>query len=1056
MEEARRRAYSGSKTVQEEIEEEIRTTMPLEPSDILAIWNSVDTSKLPPELIQYIKRLNTAEKLAIVKAAMKGVVPDQLKKFAKVAKVEIVKRKVTKTVEDPTTVKAAYEKLIIEEIKKRALLSNQLIRAELIGFSEWWRPYDKSNAGKAFTKYRESSVELFADALSAFLVSPGQLAERAPHFWRGWTAYMERKPGVVSEYVELAAMLTGEGKLFAEHMREKIHGMFETGEEKILAAATSRQAAWRSVGESVRQFLEQRILDRTAPLKSKAAKLKNERAKRELDELFMADNPNHIFLDRLNEEVYQPLLAADGTKEDLGEYLFLRRVVNERGEIANPLGFEPESAQKQLDNLRDTLGPAKFRAVEQAARNFHEIVFERVEEAVDVGVYSRKKFDETIVPKKDNYAAFAVIKYLEDTISPAMKEQVGTFEEIANPFDSTVMKIYSLNRLIELNRAKNTLVDDVMKVGFANEITEVPIAHGDYEPRKKPAPGMDYLIRLVDGKPRAYLVAKNIADSFKHDDIGSLSKIMRLLRTATYGVFHPLYVVYSIGFQAVNIVRDIRRTHVNLGAKHGVSLGRVVYEYAKALPVGIRRARGIRDDLIQQMIEEKALAAPFSSFDYENSDTDTFQRMLAEHGLAEAKDWRSKLRRSQVAGAKQLGMFVDTVEGIGVVEETAAKVAGWRILTDLGVVGTERAYTLRKLVGTPDIQQRGLWTGLTNSILMYAKVRWNGLQADMSLAFGKETASAWWWRRLVWTIMPATLGWLAKQGMFGGGDDEEEGVYSKINQSDLENYDVIPLGTVAGKGRDDRVMYLTIPQDDTGRFLHKVWWHVLDTTFGKDKKKGAHQLYKSIEGELIPATVPVIDITSKWMQFAGGKNPYDDFYGREIVPRLEWEAGGWDASKKMLAWTVQKFGVLGDVAHWATGPVLGAPFKSGEEIPIETAIRGAPGLNRYLRMSREGSDNEHWAEIEAEDSERARFKLSLSPEVRGLTRKRYVLNRSKKRLSDKELEDRAIVNAWYNNLYLPATKAIRADEEAGESSDELRELLDEGTKEALSRLQDSP
>jgi hypothetical protein len=251
-------------------------------------------------------------------------------------------------------------------------------------------------------------------------------------------------------------------------------------------------------------------------------------------------------------------------------------------------------------------------------------------------------------------------------------------------------------------------------------------------------------------------------------------------------------------------------------------------------------------------------------------------------------------------------------------------------------------------------------------------------------------------------------------------------------------------------------MYLTIPQDDTGRFLHKVWWHVLDTTFGKDKKKGAHQLYKSIEGELIPATVPVIDITSKWMQFAGGKNPYDDFYGREIVPRLEWEAGGWDASKKMLAWTVQKFGVLGDVAHWATGPVLGAPFKSGEEIPIETAIRGAPGLNRYLRMSREGSDNEHWAEIEAEDSERARFKLSLSPEVRGLTRKRYVLNRSKKRLSDKELEDRAIVNAWYNNLYLPATKAIRADEEAGESSDELRELLDEGTKEALSRLQDSP
>jgi hypothetical protein len=565
---------------------------------------------------------------------------------------------------------------------------------------------------------------------------------------------------------------------------------------------------------------------------------------------------------------------------------------------------------------------------------------------------------------------------------------------------------------------------------------------------------MDYLIRLVDGKPRAYLVAKNIADSFKQADIGSLSKIARILSSATYKVFHPVYVTFSIGFQSVNPLRDIRRTHVNLGAAKGVSLARVMTEYVKAIPVGIRRARGIRDPLIQQMIEEKALAAPFASFDLEDADKDTFHRMLAEHGLAEARDYRGKLRNSQLAAARWLGKFIDFVEGVGITQETAGKIAGWKALEEKGVTGSERAYMVRKFTGTPDIQQRALWTPITNATLMYSKVRWNGLQADMSLALGKGTASAWWWRRVVWGLLPATLAWAATRGMFG--DDEEE-KFGKINPSDLENYDTVPLGTVsAGPGKDDRVLYLTIPQDDTGRFLRKAWWHVLDAAFGKDKRKAGHQLFNAVEGELIPATSPTLDITSKWAQFAGGRNPEDKFYGREIVPRLEWEAGGWHASKKMLAWTVQKFGVLGDVAHWATGPVLGAPFKSGEEIPIETAIRGAPGLNRYLRMSREGSDNEHWAEIEAEDSERARFKLSLPREVRELTRKRYVLNRSKKRLSDKELEDRAIVNAWYNNLYLPATKAIRADEEAGESSDELRELLDEGTKEALSRLQDSP
>ena len=76
---------------------------------------------------------------------------------------------------------------------------------------------------------------------------------------------------------------------------------------------------------------------------------------------------------------------------------------------------------------------------------------------------------------------------------------------------------------------------------------------------------------------------------------------------------------------------------------------------------------------------------------------------------------------------------------------------------------------------------------------------------------------------------------------------------------------------------------------------------------------------------------PPLDILHKWSQYARGENPRDDFYKGDIIPRSAWEAGGWEANRKMLAWTVRKTGIINTVVHPFSGPLLGDAFDDAQE-----------------------------------------------------------------------------------------------------------------------------
>src|SRR5690606_15559284 len=111
-----------------------------------------------------------------------------------------------------------------------------------------------------YRSYRDSSSELYADAVSVFLLSPGSLQERAPAFFDAFLAYAERKKEVFEAYDAIQDLLAkGEEAIYEARKEETLKG-YARGEEII------RESEQREDPQSFLSYLKQTWIDRGAPL----------------------------------------------------------------------------------------------------------------------------------------------------------------------------------------------------------------------------------------------------------------------------------------------------------------------------------------------------------------------------------------------------------------------------------------------------------------------------------------------------------------------------------------------------------------------------------------------------------------------------------------------------------------------------------------------------------------------------------------------------------------------------------------------------------------------
>lgn len=787
-------------------------------------------------------------------------------------------------------------------------LDNKVIRGELLALSKEWRPYNEDEVPEAFIKYRQSPSELYADAISVLLNDPIRLKTKAPNFWTGFFDYLDQKPEVKQAYFDTLDLLNkGEEEVFNER-RKSIREGYQKAEDMQKADTLEKLKTKTNIFHA----LDVLFNDKNAPINRRVKQAIKGGARIE-------DSANPIFeqagMSYMDGKVknfvlnnYQPPYAKANEVSDgwdtLGEIVQQERVINERGELANPGGFSPETAKSYLENLEKKFTPEDWAKLQEAKALFYKAG----KNVVDLMEKDKFKSSDLIEQMKANpaYATFQVVDYATDNLTSAIHHQVGTLKDIANPATATVMKSIVIMRAIEYNNAKKVSLD-FQKEFFSKEIEKAKTFFDgkkrQFVESKDKEKGLVMVVE--DGKLQGYYLPHDVAyilngTSDKH--IVMAAKLSRLLTGTPF--YRPLFTTMNLGFQTFNFSRDLWRfwrsfPHTTLA---GVLVSpvtdtyRVARGYAKAaIPVG-KSVLNKRDPLIEEMENSKILGLTYNDLIIGQDDAD--------------KQIERVLQRSNVLfKSKKRGIFtpifktLQAIEIIGDFIERLPKVAGYIELKG-SMPEKELAHFIRTKVGSPSFRTGGELTPVTNNILMFSNAMKEGYKTDFKTATQPKTRSSWWWKTLLTTMLPTMLMVAQQLGVFG---DKKKKEMQQVSEYDKTNYHILTLGL----DENGKTIYIRPPQDEWGRLIGGLTWKLSHFIEGnKSGEDAIANLFDVIDygGGQMPHFTPSWQAAGAIMQYLGGHNPYDSFRNKNVIPDTEYKAGFQRSFPIFMDWLVKQQG----------------------------------------------------------------------------------------------------------------------------------------------------
>jgi len=887
-----RQLKKGPEVAEEWIDEIIRRELPITPDDVLAIWNSTmeNRQNINKDLEEYIKRLSTAEKKAIVKEALAGRIHQDLNRFHRVEEIRTGK-KIKRTIQinpDDRTIKKLYQKLLEEEIKKRRLLDAKAVTNELKQFTMAWKPFDPL-ANKKYTNYRFSSVELYADALSALITNPAYLKAKAPLFYEGFFNYLENKPEVKRMYEQLQDDIrSGEAEKnrvirlregFGAKEDEYVRSLVEFKKKNPVA----QKDAWGNafidrsyaILRRVKLTGESNIPDRFNPRYA-------------IEDMLYSGSETEGYLADMYNEVLKPAEDHNINPTDLGEYMFHWRVATERSKLANPQGWTPELSRKRIREMDRIFGP-RLKELKDHFYQIRKSYF--VDKALDSKMFSPEL--ERVFQDNEHYATFDIVGHFEQSYgregTAKIFRQIGTFSPTGNPLVATLMKdmhlIYAINRN---NAAKS--VTRFMQEFYPQEIQPAEKKWGGkymmHVPPRDPNAGQ---IAFMDGgKMQAFNVPKYVAETFEKNPIEGML-VAQILR-ATAKPFKAVFTEFNPGFWAFNIMRDYRKA---VRALPGGSYANFTKYFLQGIKPAFRSTFGRPDQIIQEMRKGRMF---ISMGDYRGqSPEDTqLERLLKKYGMVPTA-WNNKILRP-------FGWFFDKMSKAGQAIERVPKVGGYlylkhhnlpqgfsRILTDQKI-----AHEVRSNIGSPAFLRRGSAAPIYNNILLFSNAIKEGWRSDYETTNRSPGEAAWKFAK--YYIIPKMAMKAAKYGLMGLAIKE---VMDRVSEYDKTNYTCYPLGMTP----NGKAVYLRVPLDEGGRMVSGLVWKVLDF----DQDHYFTGLFDYMAGQA-PTLHPFGMAMAAVVQYASGQNPYDHFRGREAIPELEFQADDYRSRIAFAKWVSNQVG----------------------------------------------------------------------------------------------------------------------------------------------------
>lgn len=972
QEEAKRLAEADAEAkVDASIEKDLGVT----PEAILAIWRSTEASKLPPDVLEFIKRLTPAEKKNLVKEALKGRVPAEVREVA---------GRIRNNYQRPTLKKILekYNELVQAEIKKRQLFEYETINNELKDLTRWWSPFDEATASDGYKSYRFSSRELYAEALSVLLTNNEALQKRAPTFYRAWTNWLENKPTVKEAYEKVVRDIAS-GKS-NERILAKILEGYERGDELWKKDVKAREEAQKKQSKN---FFGEMLVDQFYAIKHLLAPIR--RAGKGgpdetpveylIDEAIHSASEQEGFTRDLDRDIVKPLQKAGITDEEFGVFLEAYRVINERTEIANPEGMQPARAQELISGFKGKFGERGVKLMEQLQKKLMKLHRDYVVDKI----VSSQVFSKPLTQKIDSNEAYVPFNVLPDEVQSEaranephglqMFQQLGTLRSIKNPLTALLGRDLILMSALNWNKARRAAAEQIAKYA-PNQISTAEF-YRDSTGRKffkEPAdPSKGVLTYLKNGELEGFYVDKSIADSFsKKKGNGMLPRSMMMIYNLTE-IIKALFTRWNVGFNTINLPRDVERTAINLPVRGKNVATRtvkplyvVLRQIMKALPDIISSEYGAPTETIDAMMRGKMFISVADTSLMTKSDRE-FEYLMSRF-VKDPKNWG--LLRSAMDKVIRAAQLIERVP----------KVAAYKYLKEEfpEMSDAEIGFRIRR-TGSPSFLTRGRASSVLGMLYLFINPQVQGFREDWDAiatevaqkreASGKSSPFDWMTndiavRRMTYAIAPKLIkaalasGALIALAKYLGADDDDDTVqflqkiksmYDNVSDYYMTNYTVIPFGFDS----EGKTVMLTLPQDETSRVVGGLFWKILNPQGRKQDAASVAQSAVAYAGEQGPSFNPALILAGSTMQMMTGNNPYDEFRQRQVIDKTEFEAGGWRRWKPFFEYALNTSGLLSPIHRFSGDPVNEA--KSEIEKATKSPFVSAT-LGRWIRVTDSG------------------------------------------------------------------------------------------------------
>ena len=906
------------------------------PKEILNIWRTNTSNIDTPELLAYIQRLPDELKADIVKAALKSTVPKWIT-FKNQVKETVTVGVIRNAPED---IRRLYKNLLHKEILKRRLIELKTVRQELQALSAIWRPFDRLKSSTHYVQYRDKPTELYADAISVLYNDPERLKIQAPEFYRGFFNYLNQKPEVAEEYYQIQHLLSRESDEVNKERLDEMYKGFDEGAAKRKEAFNKKidkkSLLFRGMTQHVTKFYPiYRELNK-AIKEGKITMDRKQVIRETLEEMAYKRNDVWLDLERNETEVMEPLAKVGISEKELGAWFTLERNLGDRLGIANPGGLIGDFNKEVKEYLAKNFTKEQSDVLTAAVQKFHDATFEIAQEMYNEGMIPEKVFKEKIEPYKNSYVTYTPVKHIvKNYVTPYVKEMIGTLEEIENPLVTTMYKRSSMKQALLVHKAKTGFVSVLKEISP----DEIPISKSvmgiKHQRIYQKAPDKGQLVLLEKGKWVSYDIDPYFEVMFKQFDPKDLHSLA-FLAGQFNKYFKPVVTTYKLGWAAYNNpIRDVQRTLKNLAAisqLEGIKFDRVSFlrDWIASIPEGFKFSGGTLTPLAKEALGAHAISTPWVSYDPTAGEDKALYTLYQKYRFFGKEGDPKIMKRITQKFLLPIEIVLRSLERIGGTFESTTKLAGFKYLSqrleDQGKVG----FYTRNYVGTPNYLEGGAMKEIDNSIWVFSNVIIQSFRSESELLRNPKSRGAWVFESFLQSGIWKLLMLIGASGFLG---KEIKDAYDKMTEYHKSNFLAFPIVMLP----NGRALYVTVPQDETNRLSGAIMWKIGMALQGKLTKP---QQVLQIGAGFAPSMTPIFDVIGAWFDYAKGINPWDSYYGRNVLDQQTARARGVEGVKKMALWSLNQVGL----GNFAT-------YDPATKTTFEKFIQYTPLINRIFKVS---------------------------------------------------------------------------------------------------------